>query len=128
MFRYLVGTKDHNILFGPNKTSGVVGYIDSDFVGCVNSRKSTTRYCFKFGNGVISLKSKLQECTTTSTTEAKYVAASDAVKEALWLYWLAHTFQQVDSDSAPFVYNDSQRVISLSKYSVHHNASKHIDI
>ena len=107
VFRYLVDTKDHGILFGPNKNSGVVGYTDSNFVGCVDSRKSTTRYCFKFGNGAISWKSKLQECTTTSTTEAEYVAASDAAKEGLWLSRLAHTFRQVESNSAPAVYNDS---------------------
>ena len=95
MFRYLAGTKEHGILFGPNKTSSIVGYTDSDFASCVDNRKSTTRYCFKFGNGVISLKSKLQECTTTSTTEAKYVAVSDTAKEALWLGRLAHTFRQV---------------------------------
>ena len=50
VFRYLAGTKDHDILFGPNSTLGVVGYTDSDFAGCVDSRKSTTGYCFKFGN------------------------------------------------------------------------------
>ena len=128
MLKYLGGTKDHGILFGPNSTSGVVGYTDSDFAGCVDSRKSTTGYCFKFGNGAISWKSKLQECRTTSTTEPEYVATSDAAKEALWLRRLAHTFRQGDSDSAPVVYNDSQGVLALSKNPVHHNASKHIDI
>ena len=54
VFRYLAGTKDHGILFGLNPTLGVVGYTDSDFVCCVDSRKSTTGYCFKFGNGAIS--------------------------------------------------------------------------
>ena len=128
MSRYLVGIKDHGILFGPNKNSGVVGYTDSDFAGCVDSRKSTTGYYFKFGNGAISWKSKLQECTATSTTEAEYVVASDAAKEDLWLGWLSHIFQQVDSDSAPIAYNDSQGVVALLKNPVHHNASKHIDV
>ena len=41
---------------------------------------------------------------------------------------LAHTFRQVDSDSAPVVYSDSQSVVALLKNPVHHNASKHIDI
>ena len=36
VFRYLVGTKDYDILFGPNNTSGVVGYNDSNFAGCVD--------------------------------------------------------------------------------------------
>ena len=107
VFGYLASTKDHGILFGPNSTLGVVGYTDSDFVGCVDNRKSTIGYCFKFGNGAISWKLKLQECTTTSTTEAEYVAASGAAKEALWLGRLAHTFRQVDFDSAPVVSSDS---------------------
>ena len=62
------------------------------------------------------------------TTEVEYVAASDAAKEALWLGRLAHMFQQVDSESAPVVYNDSQGVVALSKNPVHHNPSKHIDV
>ena len=33
VFRYLARTNDHDILFGPNPTSGVVGYTDLDFVG-----------------------------------------------------------------------------------------------
>ena len=53
---------------------------------------------------------------------------SDATKEALWLGRLAHTFWQVDSDSAPVVYNNNQGVVALSKNPVHHNASKHIDV
>ena len=92
VFRYLAGTKDHGILFGPNSTSSVVGYTDSNFVRCVDSRKSITGYFFEFGNGEISWKSKLQECTASSTTEAKYVVASDVTKQALWLGWLAHMF------------------------------------
>ena len=37
-------------------------------------------------------------------------------------------FRQIDSDSAPVVYSDSQGVVALSKNLVHHNASKHIDV
>ena len=37
MFRYLVGTKNYGILFGPNNTSGVLSYTDSDFAGCVDN-------------------------------------------------------------------------------------------
>ena len=40
----------------------------------------------------------------------------------------AHVFRQVDSDSTPIVYSDSQGVVALSKNPVRHNASKHIDV
>ena len=76
----------------------------------------------------ISWKPKLQQCTTASTTEAKYVAPSDEAKEALWLDWLAHSFRQVDSNSALVVYSDSQGVVALPKNPVHHNGSKRIDV
>ena len=51
------------------------------------------RILFQIWQWSISWMSKLQECTTTSTTEAEYVVASDATKEALWLSQLAHTFR-----------------------------------
>ena len=35
VFRYLVGRKDHGILFQTNKNSGVVGYTDSSFADYV---------------------------------------------------------------------------------------------
>jgi hypothetical protein len=85
IFRYLVGTQDYDIKFGPNEPLGPVGYTDSDYVGCLNTRKSTSGYFFRFGTGAISWRSKLQACTATSTTDAEYVAASNAAKEALWL-------------------------------------------
>ena len=56
------------------------------------------------------------------------LVASDAAKEALWLGRLAHTFGQVDSDSAPVVYNDSQGVVAPLRNPIHHNASKNINV
>ena len=71
IFRYLVGTKDYGIAFVPDEPSSLVGYTDSDYGGCIDSRKSTTGYYFKFRHGPISWRSKLQDCMATSTTEAE---------------------------------------------------------
>jgi hypothetical protein len=95
IFRYLVGTHDYGIKFGPNEPLGPVGFTDSDSAGCLDTRKSTSGYFFKVGTGAISWRSKLQDCTATSTTEAEYIAASDVAKEALWLGRLARTFDNV---------------------------------
>jgi hypothetical protein len=69
IFRYLVGTKDYDIEFGPNEPSSLVGYIDSNYAGFRDYRKSTSRYLFIFGYGDILWISKQQDCTNTSTTE-----------------------------------------------------------
>ena len=34
IFRYLVGTQDHDITFAPDEVSSLLGYTDSDYGGC----------------------------------------------------------------------------------------------
>ena len=59
--------------------------MDADYAGCADSRRSTTSYVFTFTGGAISWISRMQKCIALSTTEAEYVAAVEACKEALWL-------------------------------------------
>lgn len=46
----------------------VIGYVDADYAGCVNSRKSLTGYIFTGYGGSISQKSSLQIVVALSTT------------------------------------------------------------
>ncbi|RVW18009.1 Retrovirus-related Pol polyprotein from transposon TNT 1-94 [Vitis vinifera] len=62
------------------------GYVDADFVGDIDSRKSTTGFVFTLGGTAISWTSNLQKIVTLSTTEAEYVAATEAGKEMIWLH------------------------------------------
>jgi hypothetical protein len=50
----------------------------------VNQRKSTSGFVFKYGGSAVAWSSKLQEVVATSMCEAKLIAASRAVKEALY--------------------------------------------
>ena len=83
---------------------------------------------FRFGHRAIAWRSKLQECTTALTMEEKYVAASNATKEALWLSQQACRFRQASSNLVPIVFNGSQGALALAKNPVHHNALKHIQV
>ena len=53
--------------------------------GDLNGRNSTSAYQFTFAGGAISWQSKLQKCVALSTTEAEYIAVTEATKEMLWL-------------------------------------------
>ena len=83
IFRYLRRTKDAQLTFSSANPTKVEGYINSDYAGNTDNRKSTSSYIFTYGGGAISWRSKLQECTTLSTKEADCIAISDAVKEAI---------------------------------------------
>ena len=78
ILRYLRGTKDAQLTFGSNNSTKVEGDTDSDYVGKTDNQKSTSVYIFTYGGSAISWRSKLQECPTLSTTEAEYIAASNA--------------------------------------------------
>ena len=54
IFRYLKGTTEHGILFSRQpRTNSVVGYVDADYAGEVDDRRSTTGYVFTLSGGPI---------------------------------------------------------------------------
>ena len=86
IFRYLRGTEDAQLTFGLANLTEVEGYTNVDYVGNSDNRKSTSCYIFTYGGGSISWRSRLQECTTLSTTKAEYITSSEEAKEAIWLH------------------------------------------
>lgn len=125
ILRYLKGSQDVCICFG-KQDAEVHGYTDSDYAGHVDNRKSTTGYVFTFTGGAISWISRLQRCTALSTTEAEYIAATEACKEAIWLSRLVGDLGF--SGDIPSLHCDSQSAIMLAKNPVFHQKTKHIDV
>ena len=66
----------------------VQGYVDADFGGEVDHRKSTTGFIFTSGNTTVSWMSQLQKIIALSTTDAEYIAITEASKEMIWLQGL----------------------------------------
>ena len=56
----------------------MIGYSDSDFVGCVDTRKSTLCFVFFLAEGAVSSKSAKQLVVVASTMEAEFVACFEA--------------------------------------------------
>ena len=63
----------------------MIGYLDSDFVGCVDNRKSTFGYLLVLGEGAIPWKSAKQSVIASSTMEVEFIACYEATIHALWL-------------------------------------------
>ena len=85
VLRYLQRTKDFMLVYRRSENLEVVGYSDSDFAGCADSRESTSGYIFLLAGGAVSWKSAKQSLVTTSTMEAEYVAVFELTLHASWL-------------------------------------------
>jgi hypothetical protein len=127
IFRYLKSTTDYSITFVRQKSDLlVVGYVDADYAGDLDDRRSTMGYVFTLARRPICWKFMIQSTVAMSTTEAEYMAMAEASKEALWLKGLVKELgiQQV---GVP-LYCDSQSAIYLAKNQVYHARTKHIDV
>lgn len=128
IFKYLKGTLNIGIHYKRDPCGiNLSGYCDSDFAGDIDTRRSTTGYVFLINNSAVTWKSQKQKCVSLSTTEAEYVAASTASREAIWLKNLLEALGE--NIILPVnMYVDNQSALKLIKNPVFHPRTKHIDI
>ena len=68
----------------------------------------------------------MQSIIALSTTEAEYMAATEAVKEVIWLKGLLGDLGVIQENIAVFC--DNQSAIFLTKNQTYHARTKHIDV
>jgi len=75
----------------------------------------------------VSWSSKKQAIVALSTTEAEYISATHAAKEALWLHtFLAEIARPLNHPTTLFCNNQS--AIAITKDDKYHVRTKHIDV
>src|SRR6266481_6606319 len=84
-------------------------------------------YIFTIDSGAMSWSSKKQSVIVLSTTEAKYIAATHATKEALWLRTFIMEIMR-PLTCLLTIFCDNQSTTSISKNDQFHARMKHIDI
>ena len=125
ILRYIKGTSDVALCFG-GLEFGVRGYVDSDYAGDLDKRKSTTGYVFTIAGGAVSWLSKLQTVVDLSTTEAEYMEATQACKEAIWIQRLLEELGY--KQPKIIVYCDNQSALHIARNPAFHSKTKHIGV
>ena len=74
VMRYLQRTKDFMLTYRKSDQLEIVGYSDSDFAGCQDSRRSTSGYIYMLVGGAISWKSAKQTLIASSIIAAEFIA------------------------------------------------------
>ena len=104
------------------------GYMDSDWAGCPDTRRSTSGFVLMLNSAALSWKSKRQSIVALSTAEAEYVVGTSLVQEIIYLRKLLDNlgFPQM---SPTVIYADNETCIAWSEGSIGGSErAKHLDL
>ena len=129
ILKYLRRTKDALLVYGGRGDEDLVvkGFVDASFQTDPDDFKSQSGYVFTLNGGAFSWKSKKQDTIADSTTEAEYIAACDAAKEAVWIRSFITELGVIQNASNPVgLFCDNTGAIAQAKEPRAHNRSKHV--
>ncbi|XP_075085021.1 uncharacterized protein LOC142168260 [Nicotiana tabacum] len=123
---YLTITRP-DIAFSVQNLKRITTYCDDDWAACPHSRKSVTGFLVKFGNSLISWKSKKQNTTSRSSAESEYRSLASTTAELTWILGL---FKEVGIEVQLLVevHIDSKTTVQIAANPVLHERTKHIEI
>jgi hypothetical protein len=130
VLRYLAGTKTLGITYRKTQDNNqssknlFYGFADTSHAS-EDDMKSVTGYVFLAGGGAVTWKSKKQTIIALSTTEAEYIALSEAGREAVWLRNLYGELGFAQQ-SATTINGDNNGSVVLTRNPQFHQRSKHI--
>ena len=129
IFAYLSSDPSKGLHYSGREGLQVRGFVDSDFAGCEDSRKSTTGWVFTLAGGPVSWSSRRQATVAQSTMDAEYIASAEAAKEAVWIRNFINDLRIPGCyiESVP-LYIDSNAALKLTRNPEFHSKSKHIDV
>ena len=125
--RYIKQNPGSGILLAAQSSDSLQAYCDADWGSCLDTRKSITGYMVKFGDSLLSWKSKKQSTVSRSSVEAEYRSMASTVAEVTWIIGL---FLELDILVAlpVVIHSDSTAAIQIASNPVFHERTKHIDI
>ncbi|GKA44372.1 retrotransposon protein, putative, ty1-copia subclass [Tanacetum coccineum] len=128
ILKYSKGTADVGLVYGRDqrKHVDVDGFVDADYAKDPDKGRSITGYAFMVHGCVVRWKATLQHVVALSTTEAEYMALTEAVKESIWLKGL---LIELGVNLKSVIVNcDNQSAIHLSRNAMFHERTKHINV
>ena len=103
------------------------GYTDASFQTEKYDFRSQSGFIFCLNGGAVSWMSSKKSTVADSTTEAEYIAASEAAKEAVWIRKFIAELGVIPSIYNPVdLYCDNNGAIAQAKEPRPHQKSKHI--
>jgi len=128
VLRYLNGSLKGGLKYtrAAQGKDALEGYVDSDYAGNVDTRKSLSGFAFTLFGTTISWKANQQSVVALSTTQAEYISLVEGVKDAMWLKGMIGELGI--TQECVKIHCDRQSTIHLANHQVYHERTKHIAI
>lgn len=109
------------------KSEKISAFCDADWALCLLSRKSVIGFGIKFGESLVSWKSKKQSTMSRSSVEAEYRSMTIMIAELVWLQGL---IQELGAkvDLPMELHCDNKAAIQIASNPMYHECTKHIEI
>lgn len=125
--RSLSGTQNLKLHLGGQNPTSLVGFTDSDWANCLDTRRSVGGHLYSLGSGVILWQARKQKTIATLSCKAEYTTAFKASKEWIWLQTLLDSINHTPTTPTTFCC-DNNTAINLSEDPTLHDHVKHINI
>jgi reverse transcriptase-like protein len=124
---YIKNTLDFGLTYSCNSDLSPAAFVDADYGGCRDTRRSMSGYVFMMAGGAVTWSSKCQATVALSTVEAEYVAMSRCAQQMSWMHsWLDEV--EIQYSRPGLIKGDNRGAIALTKNTKDHGKVKHIDI
>ncbi|ODM15139.1 hypothetical protein SI65_09378 [Aspergillus cristatus] len=130
VLRYVKGTIYYRLTFSAKgRPKGLYAYADSAYANSAKNR-STTGFVFFINGTPITWTSRKQSVTAQSSTEAEYMAVSEAAKQAIWTRHFLYAIGKgsIYRDAPTTIYEDNQGAIKIADNPINHPKTKHIAV
>ncbi len=131
VIKYVLDTKEYGLRVHPTKAADemweLICFCDSDYAVDPDSRKSVTGYVLYMKGVPVCCKSKAQRSVTLSSTEAEWIALSEATKEIIFVLQLLESLG-IKVNLPIMVSVDNTGAIFMSKNVNTTSGTRHIDM
>ncbi|XP_029149700.1 secreted RxLR effector protein 161-like [Arachis hypogaea] len=114
VLKYLKSVAAQGLLFKTESDLQLIGFSDSDWATCPETRRFISGYCFFLCTTLITWKSKKQVTVARSSPEAKYRALASLTCEAQWIIFILQDFK-ISILRPTTIYCDSQSTLHIAR-------------
>ncbi|WJZ88004.1 hypothetical protein VitviT2T_007342 [Vitis vinifera] len=128
ILRYLKNAPGKGILFAKNiDHQSIEVYIDADWAGAVDDRRSTSGYFTFVGGNLVTWKSKKHNVVARLSAEAEFRGMTLGLCETLWLRLLLQDLGYLSRQPIR-LFCDNKAACDIAHNPVQHDRTKHVEV